>query len=228
MKKTKAFIRSKACLKKQSVWKSRQVSSEWVTHHKGGLGCVYRGIFWVVSGQSPLQVVLVWAWRGFPGGARGKEPVCQCRRRETWVWSLGQEDLLEKGMATHSSLENLHGQRSLAGYSPWGCTAEATWQAGGRGSLSPDGLRFLPPFVLPLDWGPSLCVCQGIRRNAPSQGPLLLSHCKALAGDQGSRSDGPGYLLPQCQSLLTQVCEWSYMSLLISLSAGYLQLLLCS
>ena len=23
--------------------------------------------------------------------------------RETWVWSLGQEDLLEKRMATHSS-----------------------------------------------------------------------------------------------------------------------------
>ena len=24
--------------------------------------------------------------------------------RETWVWSLGQEDTLEKGMATHSSV----------------------------------------------------------------------------------------------------------------------------
>ena len=24
--------------------------------------------------------------------------------RETWVWSLGQEDPLEKGMATHSSI----------------------------------------------------------------------------------------------------------------------------
>ena len=23
---------------------------------------------------------------------------------ETWVWSLGQEDLLEKGMGTHSSI----------------------------------------------------------------------------------------------------------------------------
>ena len=38
--------------------------------------------------------------------------------QETWVQSLGQEDLLEKGMATHSSilaLENPHGQRSLGG-----------------------------------------------------------------------------------------------------------------
>ena len=43
--------------------------------------------------------------------------------RETQVWSLGLEDSLEKGMATHSSIlpEESHGQRSLAGYSPWGC-----------------------------------------------------------------------------------------------------------
>ena len=42
---------------------------------------------------------------------------------ETWVRSLGWEDPLEEGMATHSSiscLENPHGQRSLAGYSPKG------------------------------------------------------------------------------------------------------------
>ena len=36
----------------------------------------------------------------FPGGARGKEPTCQCRRH--WVQLLGQEDPLEEGMATHS------------------------------------------------------------------------------------------------------------------------------
>ena len=41
--------------------------------------------------------------------------------QETQVRSLGQEDPLEKGMATHSNiLENPHGQKSLAGYSPWG------------------------------------------------------------------------------------------------------------
>ena len=40
--------------------------------------------------------------------------------RETWVSSLGWEDPLEEGMATHSCLENPHGQRSLEGYSPWG------------------------------------------------------------------------------------------------------------
>ena len=42
--------------------------------------------------------------------------------QEMRVQSLGWEDPLEKGMATHSSncLENTHGQRSLVGYSPWG------------------------------------------------------------------------------------------------------------
>ena len=44
--------------------------------------------------------------------------------QETWVQSLGQEDPLEKGMVTHSSVlawREFHGQRSLAAYSPWGC-----------------------------------------------------------------------------------------------------------
>ena len=41
---------------------------------------------------------------------------------ETQVQSLGQEDPLEKGMATHSLVfmpGESHGQRSLVGYSPW-------------------------------------------------------------------------------------------------------------
>ena len=43
--------------------------------------------------------------------------------QETWVCSLGWEDPLEKEMATHFSIlpGESHGQRSLAGYSPWGC-----------------------------------------------------------------------------------------------------------
>ena len=41
---------------------------------------------------------------GFPNDSSGKEPTCQCRRHETWVWSLGWDDPLEKGMATHSSI----------------------------------------------------------------------------------------------------------------------------
>ena len=43
--------------------------------------------------------------------------------QETEVWSLSQEDRLEKEIATHSSVLawKIHGQRSLAGYSPWCC-----------------------------------------------------------------------------------------------------------
>ena len=43
--------------------------------------------------------------------------------QETSVRSLSWDDLLEDSMATHckySCLENLHRQRNLAGYSPWG------------------------------------------------------------------------------------------------------------
>ena len=47
--------------------------------------------------------------------------------QDSQVRSLGQEDLLEEGMATHSSIlawrtsvVSCLGQMSLAGYSPWG------------------------------------------------------------------------------------------------------------
>ena len=42
--------------------------------------------------------------------------------QETWVQSLGWEDLLEKAMATHSIFlpREYHGQKVQVGYSPWG------------------------------------------------------------------------------------------------------------
>ena len=43
-------------------------------------------------------------YRGFPDDTTGKEPACQCRQHETWLQSLGQDDPLEQGMATHSSI----------------------------------------------------------------------------------------------------------------------------
>ena len=49
---------------------------------------------------------------GFPSGASGKKPTCQCRRlKEMWIQSLNQEDLLEEGMATDPSI--------LAWRTPW-------------------------------------------------------------------------------------------------------------
>ena len=56
---------------------------------------------------------------GFPGGLAVKNPPAM---QETWVRSLGQEDPLEKKMATHSSILawKILWKKSLAGYSPWG------------------------------------------------------------------------------------------------------------
>ena len=57
---------------------------------------------------------------GIPGGsAVNNLPLMQ----EMQVQSLGREDPLEKEMATHFSIPawKSHGQRSLAGYSSWGC-----------------------------------------------------------------------------------------------------------
>ena len=59
---------------------------------------------------------------GSPGGTSGKEPVCQCRRHKRrrfnpwigkipWSWKWQPTPVLLPAES--------HGQRSLAGYSPW-------------------------------------------------------------------------------------------------------------
>ena len=55
---------------------------------------------------------------GFPGGSDGKGSACNAGDLGLIP---GWEDPLEEGIATqYSYLENPHGQRSLAGYSPQG------------------------------------------------------------------------------------------------------------
>ena len=46
-----------------------------------------------------------------------------------WVQSLGHRDPLREGRATHSSILawKIHGQRSLAGYSPWDHKGHSPW-----------------------------------------------------------------------------------------------------
>ena len=80
-----------------------------------------RRLLCLSSGQLRLPLSLCWKVThpkpvtGFPGGASGKESVCQCRRHKRCHWtqvqSLGQEDTLEELMATHSSI--------LASRIPW-------------------------------------------------------------------------------------------------------------
>ena len=61
---------------------------------------------------------------GFPSGSVVKNLPAVQQLQEMRVRSLGGEDPLEEGMATHSSILacKCHGQRSLVGYSPEGRT----------------------------------------------------------------------------------------------------------
>ena len=61
---------------------------------------------------------------GFPAGAHGKEPTCQvrrCKRRRFYPW-VRKITWRRKWQPTPVFLpRGPHRQRSLVGYSPWGC-----------------------------------------------------------------------------------------------------------
>ena len=65
----------------------------------------------------------------FQGGACGKESACQCKRCKRqgfypWVWKISWS---RKQKPTPAFLPGkFHGQRSLVGYSPWGCKESDT------------------------------------------------------------------------------------------------------
>ena len=74
---------------------------------------------------------------GFPGGNRGKEPTCSCRKHKSTGSICGREDPLEEGTAARSSI--------LARRSPW------TEESGGLpsiGSQSQTQLKRLSDLVL--------------------------------------------------------------------------------
>ena len=87
---------------------------------------IFRTLAWRASSEIPhIQLAPQQGEHGFdtkymafPGGSDGSLPAM----RETRVQSLAQEDLLEKGMASHSIVlpGKSHGQRNLAGCSLWG------------------------------------------------------------------------------------------------------------
>ena len=73
---------------------------------------------------------------GFLGGASGKEPTCQCRKHkrhgfDPWVRKIPWRRAWQPTPVFLPG--ESHGQRNLAGYSPWSCkksdTTEATWHA---------------------------------------------------------------------------------------------------
>ena len=73
---------------------------------------------------------------GFPGGSATKSSPAMQEMQETWVLSLGWEELLEEGIVTHSSilawripwtehlsrLQSMESQRVRHDWSNWACT----------------------------------------------------------------------------------------------------------
>ena len=59
--------------------------------------------------------------QGVPSGASGKEPTCQCRRQrhrfDPWVGKIPWKRAWQPTLVFLPG--EFHGQRSLAGYSPW-------------------------------------------------------------------------------------------------------------
>ena len=76
------------------------------------------------------NVLYFYVCTNFPSGSAVKNLPARQVMQETQVWSLGGEDLLEKGMATHSSV--------LAWRIPW--------------TEEPGGLQFMGPQRVGHDW----------------------------------------------------------------------------
>ena len=77
--------------------------------------------------------------------------------QEACVQSLGREDPLEQETATHSVFlpGKFHGQRSLAGYSPWGCRELDT-----KEHIIFPGLLTQYPLCISLFFGPGQSSCR--------------------------------------------------------------------
>ena len=75
----------------------------------------------------PCKIMAILPPEGFPGGSDDRESVFNAGDPSSVT---GLEYSLEKGMATYSSTlawKSL-GQRSLVGYSPWGCKESDTME----------------------------------------------------------------------------------------------------
>ena len=77
-----------------------------------------------VSLKTNVKQMWLGQYWGFPGGAIGKELAYQCRRHKilgfhTWVGKIPWRRAWQPPPVFLSGVS--HGQRSLAGYNPWGC-----------------------------------------------------------------------------------------------------------
>ena len=74
--------------------------------------------------------------------------------QENWVQSLGRKDLLEEEMATTPVFlpEKSHGQRSLAGYSPWGHKDSDTQLSNSTATVKVRGAQLCPTLCDRMDY----------------------------------------------------------------------------
>ena len=136
----------------------------------------------------------------FPGSSAGKESACN-------TWGLGLIPGLGRALGgghdnpfQYSCLENPHGQRSLASYSPWGHTVRHDWatKPSTAHMLIPIS-QFIPPLALsPWSWfsWSSSWFCRSLL-------PLQLWGCLLLLLPEGSLHFyyevlGPTQGLPRC------------------------------
>ena len=67
--------------------------------------------------------IYIYIYKGFPGGASGKESACRHRRHKRQFCSLDQEGALMEEMTIHSSIIawKIPWAEDPGGYSPWDC-----------------------------------------------------------------------------------------------------------
>ena len=118
----------------QSLSRVRLFATPWTAAHQASLSItnsrspllgkrIRRKLspFLFLNKDDPQKLVLGnIRWRGFPCDSAGKESACQCRRHkrcefDPWVGKMPW--IPTPVFLTGES----HGQRSLVGYSPWGC-----------------------------------------------------------------------------------------------------------
>ena len=102
---------------------------------------MWRGQAQVVFDLAAIETLL-----GFPGGSEGKESTCSMGDLAL-IPGLGRSPGGGHGnLFQYSYLKNSYGQRSLAGFSPWGCKESdmTEWLRTHRETLS---FAELPPFL---------------------------------------------------------------------------------
>ena len=82
------------------IWISMDSIKGWKMFGKKKFHEIPKNTTWICHSSSTIYIALT-LYLGFPGGSDGKVSACNAG---DMVWSMDQEDPLEKEMATHSSI----------------------------------------------------------------------------------------------------------------------------